>query len=138
MGWSRPFGGIDASRADEDRNRTRAEHGPRDGCCKQITQRVVSVGAHHEQARPSLADLVEQNLGRRSVRCDHVEPMWRRVGVEEVARQTQDGFGLSTVTMDGDHVDLLAEGQAEQLKRLQRARGLASTAVGHEDALPVR
>src|SRR5947209_5294590 len=56
--------------------------------------------------------------------------MWRPVRREKVAGETNDALRLGPITVDAHDVDLLAEGQAEQLKGLQCARSLASPAVG--------
>ena len=41
---------------------------------------------------------------------------------------------LGAIRMHAHHVDLLIPGQAEQQKRLQRARRLAASAVGDDDS----
>ena len=99
---------------------------------------MVTVRSHHKQTRPALADLVEQDFGGRDLRCDRVEPMGRRMGGEKVAGEPQDGFRLRPVMMDGHHVDLIAESEAEELKRLQRARGFAAAAISDEDAMAIQ
>ena len=95
---------------------------------------MMPLGSHHEQPGPPPADLVEHDLRRSGIRRDRVQPLWRLVRREKVAGETNDALRLGPITVDAHDVDLLAAGQAEELKGLQCARGLAAAAVGDDDA----
>ncbi len=93
--------------------------------------------AHHEQPRPMAMDRFEDDVGGRRGAHDRMEAVADIVGRKVTPRARETALGFGGVGSDGEELDGLVAGEAEQRERLEHARDVPPGAVRDEHALAV-